>query len=213
MAAEKSVYKQIALDIAQGIAAGRFRMGDKLRGRSTLAGQYNVSPETIRRAVALLETAEVLEVVPSEGIIIRSAEAAQDFVDRAQDLDSINSIRASINQLLEQQEEISRRLTAQTRELLDAAGRFNYLNPLTPYELEITGDCRQQGRTIGDLNFWNNTQATIIAIKRGEKLLLSPGPYAVLGAGDKLLIVGDDTSYHRAKAFLYGEEPVAGVDA
>ena len=115
MAAEKSVYKQIALDIAQGIAAGRYRMGDKLRGRSTLAGQYNVSPETIRRAVALLETAEVLEVVPSEGIIIRSAEAAQDFVDRAQDLDSINSIRASINQLLEQQEEISRRLTAQTR--------------------------------------------------------------------------------------------------
>ena len=99
MAAEKSVYKQIALDIAQGIAAGRYRMGDKLRGRSTLAGQYNVSPETIRRAVALLETAEVLEVVPSEGIIIRSAEAAQDFVDRAQDLDSINSIRASINQL------------------------------------------------------------------------------------------------------------------
>lgn len=205
MASEKSVYKQIALDIARGVAAGRFRLGAKLRGRSVLAGQYNVSPETVRRAVALLETAEVLEAVPGEGIIVRSAEAAQEFVDRTQDVDSIDSIRASITRLLEEQEAISHRLAAQTRELLDAADRFNYLSPLTPYELEITADCRQQGRTIGELNFWNNTQATIIAIRRGEKMVLSPGPYAVLGAGDKLLIVGDDTSYHRAKEFLYGE--------
>ena len=206
MSMEKSVYKQIALDVAQGIAAGRYPVGARIRGRSTLAGQYNVSPETIRRAVSLLETAGVLEVVPSAGIVIRSAEAAQDFVNRTQDVDSINSIRTSIYELLEQQEAISRRLTSQTRELLDAADRFNYLNPLTPYELEITGSCSQQGRTIGELNFWNNTYATIIAIKRGESIILSPGPYATLGVGDKLLIVGDDTSYHRAKAFLYGEE-------
>lgn len=204
MSSEKSAYKQIALDMAQNIATGRYRVGERLRGRSTLAGQYNVSPETVRRAVSLLAAADVLEVVPGAGIVIRSAEAAREFVGRARDAADLYSIRAGIDRLLEQQEEISRELTARTRELLGAAERFNYLSPLTPYELEITGECRQQGRTIGELNFWNHTFATIIAIQRGEKTIPSPGPYAVLQPGDKLLIVGDDASYHRSMALLYG---------
>ena len=49
------VYKNIALDIANKIINGEFKVGEKISGRSTLAGVYNVSPETIRRAIALLE--------------------------------------------------------------------------------------------------------------------------------------------------------------
>jgi DNA-binding GntR family transcriptional regulator len=43
---QNSVYKRIALDIAQGIVSGRYPLNEKIHGRSTLAGIYNVSPET-----------------------------------------------------------------------------------------------------------------------------------------------------------------------
>ena len=48
-------YEQIAVDIASKVANGEYKIGAKLYGRSTLGGQYNVSPETIRRAMALLQ--------------------------------------------------------------------------------------------------------------------------------------------------------------
>lgn len=48
-------YIKIAVDIATCIARGEYREGQKILGRSSLAGRYNVSPETIRRALAVLE--------------------------------------------------------------------------------------------------------------------------------------------------------------
>ena len=45
---ESPVYQQIAVDIASKIASGKYPVGEKIKGRTTLAGYYNVSPETIR---------------------------------------------------------------------------------------------------------------------------------------------------------------------
>ena len=56
--------------------------------------------------------------------------------------------------------------------------------------------------------FWNNTGATIIAIKRHGSTILSPGPHAQFFAGDCILIVGDETSYKKAKLLLAGEIPL-----
>lgn len=207
---DKSIYKQIALDIAQGIIGGRYPVGVKLRGRSTLASQYNVSPETIRRAVALLEKGEVLEVMPGAGIIIRSEEHAQEFVNRLKDLTDLNGIRNRIHDLMQAQRAVNEELMEATQTLLDAVDRFNYLNPLILYEIEITESCDKKDRTIGDLRFWKNTYATILAIKRQENTIPSPGPYAQLRVGDTLLIVGDEASYQRAKTFLYS--PVESME-
>ena len=55
-------YVKIAVDMAGRIYKGEFDEQEKLRGRSTLAGEYNVSPETIRRAMRLLEDMEVVTV-------------------------------------------------------------------------------------------------------------------------------------------------------
>ena len=45
-----SQYLQIALDIAQRIAKGELPEGSRIYGRSLMASEYNVSPETVRRA-------------------------------------------------------------------------------------------------------------------------------------------------------------------
>ena len=209
---DKSIYKQIALDIAQGIVAGRYPPGVKLRGRSTLAGQYNVSPETIRRAMALLEKSEVLEVVPGAGIFIKSEKQAQEFVNRFNDQVDLGEIRGRILELLQLQQSVGEELMETTQALLDAVGRFNYLSPLVIYEIEITEKCEKRDKTIGDLKFWKNTYATILAIKRAENTIPSPGPYAQLRLGDVLLIVGDEASFLRARLFLY-PEPGPGAKA
>ncbi|WP_369074759.1 cation:proton antiporter regulatory subunit, partial [Klebsiella pneumoniae] len=33
------------------------------------------------------------------------------------------------------------------------------------------------GKTAAETKFWQNTGATIVAIKRGDELIISPGPY------------------------------------
>lgn len=202
---EKAVYKQIAMDIASKIVNGKYRPGEKIHGRSTLASQYNVSPETVRRAVFLLNQVGVLDVRQGAGIIIKSVENAEEFISKANDRESIDTIKSHINRLMQEQKQLNHKLQENINILLDANDRFNYLNPLTPFELYIDAACPLVGKTIASVRFWNNTGATIIAIKRKTNTILSPGPHAQFFAGDYILIVGDEASYKKTKAFLCGE--------
>ncbi len=87
-------------------------------------------------------------------------------------------------------------VTAHTR-------RTYALNPFIPYELELTEEADHLGETIAELNLWHKTEATVVAILRGEKLLLSAGPYAVITAGDILYFVGDEFAFQRMQRFFY----------
>jgi K+/H+ antiporter YhaU regulatory subunit KhtT len=56
-----------------------------------------------------------------------------------------------------------------------------------------------------DLNFWHNTAATVIAIRRNGQILISPGPYATLEDKDILYFIGDDECLERVRRFLYND--------
>ncbi len=56
-------YEKIALDIAYSILNEEWKVGEMVKGRSTLSGKYSVSPETIRRALKLLEELKVVNVI------------------------------------------------------------------------------------------------------------------------------------------------------
>ncbi len=73
-------YLKIAVDIAARIASGEILEGEKLKGRSVLSTEYNVSPETIRRAMSVLSDKKVVEVFLGSGIIVYSREKAVEFV-------------------------------------------------------------------------------------------------------------------------------------
>ena len=47
------------------------------------------------------------------------------------------------------------------------------------------------GKNIGKIQFWQETGATIVAIKRANYMILSPGPYAELYADDTIIFVGN----------------------
>lgn len=150
----------------------------------------------------LLNQVGVLDVKQGAGIIIKSVENAEEFISKSNDRDSIDTIKSHINRLMQEQKQLNRKLQENINVLLDANDRFNYLNPLTPFELYIDENCPLVGQTSASVRFWNNTGATIIAIKRKANTILSPGPHAQFFAGDSLLIVGDESSYKKAKALL-----------
>ena len=65
-------YLQIARDLAERIARGELPEGSRIYGRSVMASEYNVSPETIRRALRLLSDMKVVEVKPQSGAVVLS---------------------------------------------------------------------------------------------------------------------------------------------
>ena len=71
-----------------------------------------------------------------------------------------------------------------------------------PFELPIREGDALTGKNLADVNFWHNTGATIIAIRRNGGLMLSPGPYAEFLPGDVFLLVCDAESFARAKNYV-----------
>ncbi|NSS18269.1 GntR family transcriptional regulator, partial [Enterococcus faecalis] len=58
--------------------------------------------------------------------------------------------------------------------------------------------------TISEMNFWQNTSATIIAIKHKEELLVSPGPYAKISLNDTHYFVEhDESTLQLVQNFIY----------
>lgn len=198
----KPIYQQIAIDIASRIANGEFPSGSKIHGRSTLAGQYNVSPETIRRSVKLLEDMEIVTVNAGSGITVKSRDEAFKFINKFKNIDSMTSLKKDMWNLIEEKNKLDEELKSCINKLIDYSERFRNSNPFAPIEVEIPKNSRLLGKTIGESNFWQNTGSTIIAIKKDGKIILSPGPYAELKAGDILVMIGDENAYERAVKYL-----------
>lgn len=196
-------YKKIALDIANKIQLNNILEGDILHGRSTLSSKYNVSPETIRRSMILLEDVEVVKTIKGKGILVLSREKAISFLNRNKSIDSIRSYKTEIDKLLNNRKEIENQLLKSIQGIIDYSSRFNEVNNIIPLEFVVPENCLYIGKTVGEIMFWQNTGATLIAVKRNDELLLSPGPYISLNPNDVLIVVGNDNIRNSVPQFLY----------
>ena len=196
-------YKKIALDIANKIQQNNINEGDILLGRSTLSSKYNVSPETIRRSMILLEDVEVVKTIKGKGILVLSREKAISFLNRNKSIDSIRSYKTEIDKLLNNRKEIENQLLKSIQGIIDYSSRFNEVNNIIPLEFVVPENCLYIGKTVGEIMFWQNTGATLIAVKRNDELLLSPGPYISLNPNDVLIVVGNDNIRNSVPQLLY----------
>ncbi|PKM71792.1 MAG: GntR family transcriptional regulator [Firmicutes bacterium HGW-Firmicutes-16] len=185
------IYAQIALDIALRISKGDLKEKSKVFGRSVMASEYGVSPETIRRAMRLLEDMEIVESKHSSGSIITSAENAKKYIERFGNRNNIRVCQKNLNELLEQQELLCRQIAEVAGSIVRINEKFSQSTPFNTYEVKISENSKLVNKTIGDSMFWQNTSATIIAIRRSEIIILSPGPYAVFYVDDTIIFVGD----------------------
>ena len=196
------VYSQIALDIALRITRGELKENTKVYGRSVMASEYGVSPETIRRAMKLLEDMEIIEVQHNSGVIILSCEKARLYVDKHSEQNDIRLRQKELSQLLLQQGELTRRIEDVANSIVRINERFSKTIPFLNYEAALPEGCPLIGKSLGEMKFWQQTGATVIAIRRNDKIILSPGPYAVLEEKDILMFVGDLNCPNSVSMFL-----------
>ncbi|MEH7127581.1 TrkA C-terminal domain-containing protein [Neobacillus drentensis] len=200
--AQIPTYERIAIDLANRIYDGKFKVGEKIHGRSTLASEYKVSPETVRRAIKILEDVEIVESTKGSGIVISSRENAYKYIQRFSNLASIKDLEKQMNSLITERDKLDDQLFETLRKIMDYSGKLRHTNPLAPIEIEVFSGCNHIGKTISDLKFWQNTGGTVIGMKRNGELIISPGPYALILEGDILLIIGAEETYDRVIHFL-----------
>ena len=192
-----SQYLQIALDLATRIAQGELTEGSRIYGRSVLASEYGVSPETIRKALRLLADMKVVDVKPQSGAVVLSADSARRYIENFSEDADIHSLRLQLKALLAESAEVNRRMA----DTFAAAGQ-----PLPNYEVPVPKDSPLIGKSIGELKFWQSTGGTIVAIRRGQTVILSPGPYAELYSGDVIILVGSPSAAEAAHRLVTTKE-------
>ena len=202
-----SQYLQIALDLATRIAKGELPEGSRIYGRSVMASEYNVSPETIRRALRLLADMKVVEIKPQSGAVVLSADSARRYIANFEENADVRVLRRQLKDMMKEATDLHHRIAdtiaalVKSRETFAAAGE-----PLPNYEVPVPKGSPITGKSIGALKFWQSTGGTIVAIRRGQTVILSPGPYAELYGGDIIVLVGTPAAAEAAHHLVTAKE-------
>lgn len=195
-------YQQVAVDIAAKIASRQYQVGERLYARSLLSSAYSVSPETARRAVAVLADLGIVKATRGSGVEILSWEAAKKFLRQYEDVETLTARRRKtlthLSQLYQQAEELKKEVQG----LVEYTEQFQWSNPFVPYESTVQPGASCIGQSLRDLNFWQNTGATVVAVRHGDQLVLSPGPHQGLDQGDMVYFVGNESSVQRVAHLL-----------
>ncbi|HBR01387.1 MAG TPA: GntR family transcriptional regulator [Ruminiclostridium sp.] len=196
------LYLQIALDIAARIARGEFKEKSKIYGRSVMSSEYGVSPETIRRSLKLLSHMRVVDIKQGSGAVILSKKNAQEYVDRFKERSNTRSLQLQLKNLVAEQSKINKKIVNITNTITRATVRWSNTNPLQNFEIDVHKNSPVVGKSISELNFWHATGATIVAIRRSEKIILSPGPYFVMSVNDTIVFIGNQSAVNAVTMFI-----------
>lgn len=197
-----SKYQKIAVSVAQRIASGEYEVGEKLKSRTTIASTFNVSPETARKGLNILADLNILTLKHGSGAIVLSKEKAIEFINQYESTHSIAVIKEKIRQNIRHQQEGMEELSSLVNDFLMQSQNISKQFPLAPYEIIVNKDTDHFGKSIGVLNLWHQTGATVVAIEHEGQFLISPGPYTVIEKGDHIYFVGDESVYSRMKNFF-----------
>ena len=201
-----SQYLHNARDLAARISKGEFPEGGKLFGRSMLASEYRVSPETIRRALRLLADMKVVEIKAQSGAKVLSTDNAKRYIANFEESASPQSLRRQFSDILEQYEALHQQMVRFTKALLKNRAHVVEGEPLPNYEITVPKGSPVIGKSLGELKYWQCTGGTIVAIRRGSSTILSPGPYAELYDGDVVIFVGTPAAAEASARFVAPEK-------
>ena len=196
------VYESIAIDVAGRIVDGDISIGQKISGRTLLASHYNVSPETIRKAMGLLAQANVISVSQGKEVIVQSVEQAEEFLRHHMSMLSAYSLKQELEILIEKKREINNQFDEILTQITRYTDRLRNLQPFNPVEVAVSEFSSANGRSVAQLMLWQKTGATLIAIRRGTEVIISPGSGAILQSRDRLVVVGSGNILEKVAAIL-----------
>ena len=198
---EKARYQEIAIDIAHAIMMGEYHEGVKIHGRSTLAGRYNVSPETIRRAIAVLQNVGVVMVNQGVGITVTSKAMAEKFVKSFDQKGEIQVFVEDLKKLMDQRRENDLKIESHLNKFLGYTDRL-MSRWLDVGEIEIGKTSPAIGKTLRELKVRERTGATIVAVVRDGFEQFSPDASLVLRGEDVLLVAGSAEGQQKLRSIL-----------
>ncbi len=196
------IYSQVAQDIASRIACGELKENSKIAGRSLMATEYGVSPETIRRALKLLADMQIVQVIDKSGVVILSRKNAQAYIEKYSTVTGLLKLKAHLHTLVQQRDDLNRQIADVTEQIMDMCDRFRNSDPLKNVEFTLPEGSSLAGKTLGECEFRRVTGANVVAIKRGEEILLSPQAQQVLRPNDVLVVTCDITAVERIEEFI-----------
>lgn len=202
MAKAVASYQSIALDIAKRIINDEFPVGTKISGRTLLASQYSVSPETIRKAIGILKNANVVNVSQGKEIIILSSQQAYNLIEHHKEIISAYSLKQELEMLLEKKEETDRQFRKIVTEIMRYSDRLKNLDPYNPVEIRVSPNATVVGKSLETLDLWHNTGATIVAIRRETEIMISPSPDTILQSDDRIVVVGSTAMLQNVFDFI-----------
>jgi K+/H+ antiporter YhaU regulatory subunit KhtT len=198
---EQARYQEIANEIAHAIVLGEYHKGDKIHGRSTLAGRFNVSPETIRRSIAILQSEGVVDVKQGIGIIVNSKTQAEKFLRSFNQKNEVQAFMEELKDLMEKRREIDRQIDALLHKVSTYADRFiSRWNDVA--EIEVNANSTAEGRTLRELKVREMTGATVVGVVRNGNENFSPEANFTLQEGDILLVVSSDEGRAKVESLL-----------
>lgn len=194
-------YISIAIDIAEKIVHDEFVEEQRIKGRSTLAGGYNVSPETVRKALTLLAELAVVQVLPNSGVVVKSKKNAIDFLNKFSSKENLLSIREKIKQLIYERNVLNLEIDNNIDLILENFTQLKNIDIIKHYDYQIINGCHLIGCSVQESKFWQNTGATIIGIIRNNDTLVSVGPHFSFLQNDIIIFVGTEDVKLRVKNF------------
>jgi K+/H+ antiporter YhaU regulatory subunit KhtT len=198
---EQARYQEIAVDIAHAIMMGEYHEGEKIHGRSTLAGRYNVSPETVRRAIAILQNVGVVEVSQGIGITVTSKAMAEKFIKSLNQKGEIQVFLEDLKSLMDIRRENDIKIESHLNKLQGYADRV-MSRWLDVGEIEIGKTSPAIGKTLRELDIRERTGTTIVAVVRDGFEQFSPEAKFILRAEDVLLAAGSPEGQEKLKKLI-----------
>ena len=165
-------YLSIAVDIATRIASGSIQEGEKLKGRSILSTEYNVSPETIRRSMSLLSDKKVVKINASSGNVVLSKERAIEFIKNFKFDEVLSEMKRKLSNLIKSRAALDQEIEKTIQQIADMY-KYKRSDLINPVEIILPENSHVIKKSIGDLQIWHNTGATIIGVIRNNNIIIS----------------------------------------
>ena len=199
---EKSLprYELIAYEIAKRVEQQELTEGAKLRGRSILASEYNVSSETIRKSMRLLSNIGVVEVKERSGIYVLSQQAAALYIEQFRTKQKDHQMIDKTLNLLKEAKTIQQKLENQIETLLQSSKQDIF--PFEFFTVKLKETDFIINKRLKDTRFSEVTKGLIIAIEDDEVFSQNPSSNIYLKPNMTLYVLGDSLIKDKVTQFL-----------
>ncbi len=191
-------YENIAYQIASKIYQGDIPINTKLSGRTLLSSEYNVSSETIRRAIQSLVKYGVVKVKEQSGIYVISSERAKVFLDDFEVKKAKKNQKLELLQLIEDE----RRIHTKMDKIIKTLVQTNELFPFDYFKVKVKQDSKVVNQSIKELEFYKQTGGLIIAYEIDHIMYQVPSPDTIIKEKMVLYIMGDLSIKKKVEQFI-----------